>query len=338
MATYEDTAKLLEELHSYDIKHLPRREDLGAELNFIEAVEPVKKLLGLFRNIPIDQLKEIPEDTLQIIESEANSTVKLLDEVATFSTSEADPVTRRNSIISRINARHNESFSRLFSLVSYLATRQIDLGALETEAREKINGIEKLAVTVEDEIKKTTEEAKSALNEARKVAAEQGVSQKAQYFKDESDEHNEKAKSWLRYTIKVSILLVIFAGVSAFLHKIPWLEPQNTYETVQLAISKILMFGVIAYMLLLSARTYSAHQHNVVVNKHRQNALLTYKALVEASSEESGSRDIVLGHAAACIFAPQDTGFSKMDSDKGNITANIIDAVPKVVSSSSQKA
>jgi hypothetical protein len=77
------------------------------------------------------------------------------------------------------------------------------------------------------------------------------------------------------------------------------------------------------------------HRHNAVVNKHRQNALLTYRALVEAGSE-GGTRDIVLTHAASCIFAPQDTGFTKSDSDGGNATANFIDAVPKVVSSVTQ--
>ena len=332
MASYEDTLELLEKLHSYDISQLPRREDLGSELSFSEAVEPVEKVLNLFRNIPVDQLKDLPENTLQIIESEASSTVQLLDEVASFSISEGDPVARRKSIIDRLNSRYGSAFGNLYNIVAYLATRQIDLGALETEAREKINAIEKLASDVESDLKKTTEDAKTALNEARKVAAEQGVSQQAQYFSDESTSHSIEADTWLKYTTGVAILLAIFAAASAFLHQIPILAPQNTYETIQLAISKFLVFGVIAYMLLLCAKTYTAHRHNSVINRHRQNALLTYRALVEAGSEEGSSRDIVLGHAASCIFAPQDTGFTKTDSDKSKVTANVIDAVPRAVS------
>jgi hypothetical protein len=163
------------------------------------------------------------------------------------------------------------------------------------------------------------------------VAAEQGVSQQASYFKEEGDTHTTNADQWLKYTIGTAVLLAIYAAATAFVHKIPFLAPQNTYETVQLAISKVLVFGVIAYMLILAAKTYAAHRHNTVINRHRQNALLTYRALVEAGTED-GAKDIVLTHAASCIFAPQETGFTKSDSDSTKATANFIDAVPKVVS------
>lgn len=77
----------------------------------------------------------------------------------------------------------------------------------------------------------------------------------------------------------------------------------------QLISSKVLIFAVLGYLLLMAARNYATHKHNVVVNRHRQNALLTYRSLVEAS-DGSGTEDIVLAHAASCIFSPQETGFS----------------------------
>lgn len=332
MATHEDTKALLEELHAYDIKNLPRRNELGSELNFEEAVEPAKKVLGLFRNIPIDQISDLPENVLNNIESQAQKTVNLLDSMASFSASADGASTTRKQLLEQMESRYAEAFQHLYQIIGYLATRQIDLGALETEAREKITAIEELASGVETDLKKTTEDAKTALEEARKVAAEQGVSQQAQYFKDESDEHKGQAENWLKYTVGVAVLLALYAAASAFLHKIPFLEPKSTYDTVQLAISKVLVFGVIAYLLVLAAKTYTAHRHNTIVNKHRQNALLTYRALVEAGSED-GTRDIVLTHAAACIFAPQETGFTKSDSDQLKTTTNVIDAVPKVISS-----
>jgi hypothetical protein len=63
-------------------------------------------------------------------------------------------------------------------------------------------------------------------------------------------------------------------------------------------------------MLLLSARNFLAHVHNGIVNRHRQNALLTFKAMTEAGASPA-ARDIVLGQAAACIYAPQETGYTK---------------------------
>ena len=37
---------------------------------------------------------------------------------------------------------------------------------------------------------------------------------------------------------------------------------------------------------------------------------MTFKALADAAGEDN-SKDIVLNHAASCIFSPQETGYTK---------------------------
>ncbi len=56
-----------------------------------------------------------------------------------------------------------------------------------------------------------------------------------------------------------------------------------------------------------------SHKHNEIVNRHRQNALATFTTLADATSDAASS-DIVLSHAASCIFSPQETGYAKQDS------------------------
>ena len=65
-------------------------------------------------------------------------------------------------------------------------------------------------------------------------------------------------------------LLGAYAVLSLGIHKIPLIAPGNTYETVQMAISKILIFAVISFVLYLSARNFMSHKHNAAVNRHRQ--------------------------------------------------------------------
>jgi hypothetical protein len=79
------------------------------------------------------------------------------------------------------------------------------------------------------------------------------------------------------------------------------------------------------YALVLCSRTFLAHTHNAIVNRHRQNALLTFQALVNAAKEES-KKDIILTHASACMFSPQETGFTKHASEG---TSNIIQLLGK---------
>jgi hypothetical protein len=65
-----------------------------------------------------------------------------------------------------------------------------------------------------------------------------------------------------------------------------------------------------------------SHLHNAVVNRQRQNSLMTFKALVEAAGQQE-NRDIILTKAADSIFAPQPTGFSKADGAEGAATSVI---------------
>jgi hypothetical protein len=170
------------------------------------------------------------------------------------------------------------------------------------------------------------EEGKKILDDIRAVAAEQGVSQQSIYFKSESDKLEEAAENWKLATVVLAVVMVIYVGAAAFLHKWSVLAPTNTYESIQLTASKVLIFAVIAFMLALAARNYLASKHNAIINRHRYNALLTFKALVDAATTPE-NRDIVLNHAAACIYAPQETGYSKGASERTEIVPNIIETL-----------
>lgn len=132
--------------------------------------------------------------------------------------------------------------------------------------------------------------------------------------------------------------LGIFAVLSLFIHKWEWLGliPNTNYDTIQLALSKTLIFGVIAYMLLLCARNFLAHTHNAIVNKHRQNALLTFTALADAA-QDTANQDIVLTHAAACIFSPQETGYTKQASNVPSSAAQtVVRTLPRMIGQSAK--
>ena len=83
--------------------------------------------------------------------------------------------------------------------------------------------------------------------------------------------------------------------------------------------------------MILCARNFLSHTHNAIVNKHRQNALLTFKSLAGAAGNNS-NQDIILTQAAACIFSPQDTGYTKHTSETSSGAANaVMQNLPRVV-------
>ena len=83
-------------------------------------------------------------------------------------------------------------------------------------------------------------------------------------------------------------------------------------------------------MLFLSAKNFLTHKHNAIVNKHRQNALVTFQALVDAAKDES-CKDIILTHASSCIFSPQETGYSKGGSNPSGSNRSIVELLPNIM-------
>ena len=206
----------------------------------------------------------------------------------------------------------------------------VDFQRLENEARAAIQSIKDETEKITGDLEDTKKQAEDILDEVRDIAAEQGVTQQAKYFKAESESHDEKAEVWRKWTLGMTIALVVYSLGSIFFHKIPFLEPANSLEAFQLISSKVLVFVVLTYLLYLCAKNFLSHKHNSIINKHRQNALLTFTTLVDSAKSEEG-KEVILTHAASCIYSPQETGYTKSGGGDVN-NRSIIEWMPRMMS------
>ena len=219
----------------------------------------------------------------------------------------------RTQLINTMKVRRDQLFDQIWNYIAFGVAKNTDTTLIETQARGMIKSIKDQAEDLTKSLAKSKGEADTALIAIRNAAAEQGVSQQAIYFRTEADDHEKLASKWLTRTYIFAACVGAYAVLSIFIYKWDWIKPEGNAELAQLISSKLLLFAVLAYLLILSARNYANYKHNAVINRHRQNALLTYRALSEAAGDK-GTENIVLANAAACIFAPQDTGFT---SSKG---------------------
>jgi hypothetical protein len=312
MATPEildETFVALDRMQQFDAKSLGREADLGKQLNFAEAIESAEAIIGIYKRISLTALEDFTNTQLNSIKAQAQSDYNMFKQVLDFQATSNNASNIRTSLISEIEKRRDALFEVLWQYIAYGVARNTDTNLLEIQARSAIQSIKDQSANLTEQLKYSKGEADKILETIRAVAAEQGVSQQAIYFKEEVEQQEKLAEKWLTRTYWSAVAVGGFAVLSLFLHKLEWIKPGGTAEMFQLITSKVLIFAVLGYLLLLAARNYSTHKHNAVVNRHRQNALLTYRALVEAASEK-GTEDIVLAHAASCIFAPQETGFS----------------------------
>lgn len=297
-------------MQEFDVNQLPRIDHLGAALNFSGAITPAKRLISLYRRLSTTALEDFPDAVLNQITAQCDSDFQKFEQIKDFEPSKHQtPSSVRDSYIQAITSSYDPAFNRLSPFISYSLHRSADFQRLDTDARSTFQQIKDQAGSIERDLKQQKEDAEGILRDIRETAAEQGVTQQAIYFQMESTDHNNDAERWEKRTIGVAITLGIFSVASIFLHKWTWLAPDNGYETAQLVTSKLLIFAVLTYLLILSAKNYLNHKHNSIVNKHRQNALMTYKAMVDAT-DDPGSREAILIQAAGCIFNPQSTGYT----------------------------
>jgi len=313
-----ETKESLSRMQGFDTKTLPRVEDLGREINFTEVVGPADRLIDLYKQLAEEVLEALPDNYLTNIKTQATSDFNLFDRILKFKS--GTPEANKDELVNQVASAYTAAFNTLQQHISYSVRKSTDFEKLAREARANIQSINDKAAKIQSQMEEKNKQADSALKEIRKVAAEHGVSQQAVYFKDEAEKYDTGATKWLIATVCLTITLMAYAVFALLIYKWAWIKPENTYETVQLTVSKILIFTAISFILGLSAKNYLASRHNAVVNKHRQNALLTYEALVKAAGDDA-NRDIILTEAAGCIFSPQSTAFGKNESIDGKATS-----------------
>ncbi|WP_345845790.1 hypothetical protein [Shewanella algae] len=297
-------------VQEFNVEQLPRVNELGSSLNFQNAIEPAKRIISLYNRLSTTALEDFPDNVLTQIKQQCDADYQKFDQIISFDpSSQQTPSAVRDQYINQLQKAYDPAFTKLSPYISYSLHRSADFQRLDADARSTFQQIKDEAGAIQTQLKSQKESAEGILKDIRETAAEQGVTQQAIYFQTESAGHDTDAGKWETRTIWIAAALGIFAIASIFLHKWAWLAPTNTFETVQLVTSKLLIFGVLTYLLILSAKNYLNHKHNSIVNKHRQNALMTYKAMVDAT-DDPGSREAILIQAAGCIFNPQATGYT----------------------------
>lgn len=241
------------------------------------------------------------------VQNQANSILENFERILSYDPQKADnPKEEHRNLLHSTDHLFGNAFGSLNALISYLSSRARDPAELITSARETLNAEAARVRQLTEELAAKNAKADEIVDSMRKASGAVAVSASASFFAEVASKHNGSAQAWLALTF---VSVVAFAvGAIYMIHNIP--SGITEAEAIQLAFGKLVLFGALGYAIATCARNFHAHKHNQVVNEHRQKALETYRALVEAATGGE-RRDVILTHAAACIFGPQETGFTK---------------------------
>lgn len=324
MMSREDTRRKLIEQTIQNIDQIRRVDTQALNINvahaprdvLMDAVAIMTNMSRFYGHISSESIHGIPTEAIRFIETVSRNDRESVEAIFAFHHSERYVGPQSEDALRVLVYRLEEGFGSSFQkLVPYIGLLNHSVYGYR-EIERSING---LAEAVQSRSHRLAERLDEKIVEAngliaglRSTSAELGVSKHATFFEKEASGHESHARSWLWATIFSITALVAFALYTLFLYKDKDLAPSTITEMLQLNIGKIMIFAAGMFLAVHCARMYSAHRHNFVINRHRQNALSTYTALVQAASDVS-NRDIVLVKAAESIFDLQPTGYSKVD-------------------------
>lgn len=300
------------------------RDDLGSKLSFEEASESIDRLLEPFRQLQGRSIEALPTNQLERVIDTCSQVQSLLGQVASFSVETGNPSQARKQLLAQIRDHYDRVYEVLLLPLAFTAAHSTDYSRLEREAQGHLTRMEEAAGAFQrksDELQKASE---SALAAIQKQAAQAGVSTQGVIFHQEAELHGTHANRWLIATAVSTALLLAASGavlVSAFYY-----TPETTAQAVQLGIAKLVAVSVLFTSVLWCARVYKAHKHNQTVNKHRENALLTFRAFVEGTADPR-VKDAILIQAAQAAFSGRPTGFNSSQPESAAIPHPVVDVL-----------
>jgi hypothetical protein len=293
MATLEQETQVrnqlkdvLKELATYTASDLARK-DLSPDVNFESGVIFFSRTIRLFQALQEAELEDIPNQRLNELLSAATQTRDRFSKIKTFSLRQypANPIAIRDQFINEIRDSYDDIFNKVSPTVAFTVRKGIDFQRLEEQAKAALERIESLSAEHKKALEKSRSDSESLVREVQRFAQEAGVTKEAVHFKTEADNHENAAKQWLIGTIAIGVVTLI-AAIASWIFFAWRLKDLNATQNVQLTVSKIIILSIMFSATIWAGKTYRAHRHNAVVNRHRQNALSTFKAFVEATTDE----------------------------------------------------
>lgn len=292
----------IEFVKNIDPNSLIRRDELG-ELNFSPIQEDMKAFQRIYQLIRTSSLGMFPNSYIGMILDKKNQAYEIIERIRQFNLSIGNAVQLHGEIINQVKSLIEQTSEQFAQMIGYSYAVANESSSIEQQVQTLKKEMQSEVISA----KQFSQEIESILGRARELSAEQGISRESKHFKEFADHHDKKANQWLLSSILMSIFTIICAIVVTFTYKIPALSPKNNFESAQLISGKLIIMSLLVYIVVNFFRNYVSHRHNSIINRHRQNSLLTYHSFVDASPSNE-SREIILNHAASSVFSPQDTG------------------------------
>ena len=322
----------LKELVVLDPKALARTTDLSPDINFKAAVPHFEEMLDVCKQLSERDLSRLTHRQLSTMSSAFDQLSSLINQVKEFTLNQNTPGDVCNDIVASIADAYDGVMDPLLLPLAFTATQATDYAKIEREAKGYHATMQKETEELSSFISSARTEAERALAAVKEQAAEAGVSTNAQIFVGVAKQHEAASGKWLKATVRltvVTLVVALAALIAAFLY-----QPTNVAATIQYVVAKLLVISTLSFGVLWCARNYRSERHNETLNRHRANALMTFRAFVEGSGDDR-IKDAILLQAAQAAFSGRPTGFDSPERESPTINP-VVEILGKSLSRSGE--
>jgi len=305
--------ELLQELGNVKTADYVREGDLGAALSFKEAIPHIEALLGLYSDLARFDLKIVPDAVIKNHRALAFEVKQLIDRMRQFTPAQANPKSDRDAVIERARAIYDGQWQKIAPTLAYCTSKGGNFDGLRKQVESAEVVFRKATEDAQASYKATDERAKQILRSMEEAAANVGVDNHAIQFNRQADEHKASAYFWMSSTIVLAAVggyLLHFLFIGGGKPELLNAKDASTGLIVFEVVTRLMVFSFLSFGMYWSAKNYAAHRHNYVVNRHRQNALSTFKAFVAAAGVDQSTKNAVLLQASQAIYLPQTSGYT----------------------------
>lgn len=326
----EEAKNIIEELAEIKASSLARTDDLSRTINFSEAVPYFEEMLDIVKQLNQRSIERLAFNHINQIIAGCTSLRNLINKVDGFDINQNTPADVCKAIIQEVKNGYDTIMEPLTIPLSFTATQATDYAKIEREAKGYHSTMREEADAFKKMLKAYKTDAENALQAVKDQAAEAGVATNAQIFLSDSEAHGEIAKKWLNATIWASGITLAVAILFVFISFN--YQPDSTAAAIQYVVSKLILLSTLSFGIYWCARNYKSSKHNETLNKHRANALMTFRAFVEGSGDQQ-IKEAILLQAAQAAFINRPTGYEGQEKESQTINP-VVEILGKTVAKS----
>ena len=312
----EEAKKLLKDLAAKKATSLARTEELSRDINFSEAVPSFEEMLDIVNQLNQRSIDRLALNQITQIINACTNLNNLIKKVNDFTLNQNTPADVCKGIIQEVKNAYDAIMEPLTVPLAFTATLATDYAKIEREAKGYHATMKEEAGAFRKLLESYKVDAEKALQAVKSQAAEAGVATNAQIFLTDSDNHSKTAKKWLTATICTSIITLVVAVIFVFISF--KYKPESTAVAIQYVVSKLILLSTLSFGIFWCARNYKSSKHNETLNKHRANALMTFRAFVEGSGDQQ-IKEAILLQAAQAAFVNRPTGYEAQEKESQTI-------------------